>query len=291
MENGQPSYTALAAAAARAAHLIVDARPWIFADTLAEAVLGDRAAELTGYHIQRGTHLVLSHTRAQVTCRSRYTEEAVTRAAARGVTQYVILGAGLDTFAYRSGEALGPLRVFEVDHPATQDWKRRALAAANVAVPDGVRFAAADLATEPLAECLAAAGFDIGAPAVVGWLGVTMYLTPDAVARTLTTIAGFAPGSELIADYLLPADLQDEAGAEYVSTIAPAAAELGEPWLSAFAPGELSGLACRCGFTAVRHIRQRDMIPASLWTRSDSLRPADLGVLFHGSVASPEPGT
>src|SRR5690348_11736084 len=113
MENGQPSFTAMTACAARAAHLTVDAEPWIFADTLAAALLGDRAAELTGYHTRHAAHPVLSGARAQVTCRSRYTQDAVARALARGVTQYVLLGAGLDTFAYRAGPS--PLRVFEVD--------------------------------------------------------------------------------------------------------------------------------------------------------------------------------
>ena len=134
MENGQPSFTALTAAAARAAHLIVDGEPVIFADTLASALLGERAEDLLSYHTSHGTHPVLAGARAQVTCRSRYTEDALARAAGRGVTQYMVLGAGLDSFAYRRGGVAGGrrVRVFEVDHPATQDWKRRALAHARV---------------------------------------------------------------------------------------------------------------------------------------------------------------
>jgi len=161
MENGQPSFTALMAAAARAAHLVVDGEPVIFADTLALALLGERAEELLSYHTSHGTHPVLAGARAQVTCRSRYTEDALARAAGSGVTQYMILGAGLDSFAYRSGGLAGGrrVRVFEVDHPATQDWKRRALAHARVTVPDGVTFVPADLATGTLPGLLAAAGF------------------------------------------------------------------------------------------------------------------------------------
>ena len=290
----QPSFTALTAAAARAAHLIVDAEPVIFADTLAAALLGERAEELIGYHRLHGTHPVLAGARVQVTCRGRYTEDALDQAVARGVAQYVILGAGLDTFAYRPGRSAASalagqpsgLRVFEVDHPATQDWKRRALAAANVAVPGNVTFVAADLTTQSLSTCLRAAGFDTAAPALVSWLGVTMYLTRDAIARTMTAVGGFAPGTELIADYMLPADLRDEAGALYGTLVAQACAERGEPWLSVLAPDELSDLARRRGFAAVRHIRQRDTIPAGLWTRSDALRPADLAMLFHGTVAT-----
>jgi methyltransferase (TIGR00027 family) len=282
--NGQPSFTALTAAAARAAHLIVDAEPWIFADTLAGTVLGDRAEELVSYHTLHGTHPVLSGARAQATCRSRYTEDALGRAVGRGVGQYVILGAGLDTFAYRSGPLAGQLRVFEVDHPATQDWKRRALAAARLAEPDSVTFVPADLAADSLAGRLAAAGFDTAAPALVSWLGVTMYLTRDAIAATLAAIGGLAPGTELVADYMLPEGLRDEAGAGYAALVAQASAERGEPWLSWFAPAELSDLARRYGFGAIRHVRQRDVVPAPLWTRADSLRPADLAVLLHAAI-------
>jgi methyltransferase (TIGR00027 family) len=282
MDNGEPSVTALMAAAARAAHLIVDAEPRIFADTLAGALLGDRGEELISYHTLHGTHPVLSGARTQATCRSRYTEDALGRAADSGVAQYVILGAGLDSFAYRSGVA-GRLRVFEVDHPATQDWKRRALS--TVTIPDGVSFVAADLAADSLTGRLAAAGFDAAAPAVIGWLGVTMYLTREAIIQTLTAIAGFAAGTELIADYMLPEDMRDEAGTMYGTLVAQASAERGEPWLSVFTPDDLSDLARRCGFAAVRHVRQRDTIPGGLWKRSDSLRPADLAMLFHATVA------
>ena len=283
MEEGQPSFTALTAAAARAAHLIVDQEPWIFADTLAAQLLGERAEELISFHKLHGTHPVLAGARVQVSCRSRYTEDALGRAVSRGVGQYVILGAGLDSFAYRSSLARR-VRVFEVDHPATQDWKRRALAAAQVPVPEAVTFVAADLATDSLAGQLLAAGFDTAAPALVSWLGVTMYLTPDAVTDILTAVGRLAPGTELIADYMLPAGLRDEAGAVYGELVAAASAERGEPWLSCFAPGEMTDMARQAGFREVRNVRQRDAIPAGLWQRPDALRPAALAVLCHGAV-------
>jgi methyltransferase (TIGR00027 family) len=284
MEDGQPSFTALTAAAARAAHLVVDREPAIFADTLAAPLLGERADELLSYHRRHGTHPVLAGARTQAACRSRYTEDALARATGRGVTQYVILGAGLDSFAYRNRAAR--VRVFEVDHPATQDWKRCAIAAARISVPDGVTFVAADLAKDSPAGRLAAAGFDTTAPALVSWLGVTMYLTRDAVAATLAEFGGLAAGTEVIADYMLPRELRDEAGAGYADQVAQVSAERGEPWLSCFAPGEMTGLARAAGFGDVRNVRQRDTIPAALWKRSDPLRPADLAVLFHGTVAA-----
>jgi methyltransferase (TIGR00027 family) len=282
-EQGQPSNSALTAAAARAAHLIVDDEPRIFADPLAARLLGDRADELIGYHTSHGTHPVLSGARVQVACRSRYARDALARAAAAGVAQYVILGAGLDSFAYQGGLA-GRVRVFEVDHPASQEAKRAALAGAGIPVPGNVTFIAADLTADPLGRCLAGAGFDARAPAVFGWLGVTMYLTADAVAETMTAVAGCAPGSELIADYLLPPEARDEAGALYGSLVAQASAERGEPWRSCFTPEEIAGLARDCGLGAARSIAQRDTMPARLWQRTDSLRPADLAVLFHGAV-------
>lgn len=271
------------AAAARAAHLIVDDEPRIFADPLAGRLLGDRAEELIGYHTLHGTHPVLSGARLQVACRSRYTEEALARAAAAGVAQYVILGAGLDSFAYRGGLA-GRVRVFEVDHPASQQLKRAALATAKIAVTDNVAFVPADLAADSLGGCLADAGFDASAPAVFGWLGVTMYLTGDAIAETMSAIASLAPGSELIADYMLTEDARDEAGALYGKDVARASAERGEPWLSCFTPPRIADLARRAGLGAVRSVRQRDALPAELWRRTDSLRPVDLAVLFHGRV-------
>ena len=283
MENGQPSLTALTAAAARAAHLIVDDEPRIFADTLAAALLGERAGELISFHKLRGTHPVLAGARVQVTCRSRYTEDALGRAVRGGVAQYVVLGAGLDSFAYRARSS-GRVRVFEVDHPATQDWKRRALATARIPVPDGLTFVAADLAApDSLASGLDAAGFDAASPALVSWLGVTMYLTPDAIAQTMTVVGGLAPGSELIADYMLPEHMRDEARAMYGTLVAQASAERGEPWLSSFTPEEMTDLGRESGFAQVRNVRQRDTIPAALWERPDSLCPADLAMLFHGA--------
>jgi len=281
---GQPSRSALTAAAARAAHLIVDDQPTIFADTLAAALLGERAEELIAYHERHGTHPVLVGARVQVACRGRYAEDALARAVRAGVTQYVLLGAGLDSFGYRDGPLAGRVRVFEVDHPASQEFKRAALAAARVEVPDSVRYVPADLARDPLIQCLAAAGFDASAPAMIAWLGVTMYLTAQAVAETLAAVARLAPGTELIADYLLPEGARDEAGALYGALVAQASAEQGEPWRSYFTPDQMADLAGRAGFGAVRAVSQRDTIPAALWQRADSLCPARLAVLFHGTV-------
>lgn len=283
MKNGPASFSALTAAAARAAHLIVDEQPYIFADNLASVLLADLADELTGYHRAHGTHVVLAGARTQVTCRSRYTERRLAGAVGRGITQYVLLGAGLDSFAYRSALA-GRLRVFEVDHPATLEFKRRALAAAGIAVPAQVSFVPADLAADDLGGRLADAGFDPGAPALVAWLGVAMYLTRQAIARTAGVVGRWAPGTELIADYLLPDEMSDEAGREYATQVAASSAGRGEPWLSRLAPEEMSCLLREQGFGQVRQVSQRDAVAARYWRRGDSLRPAGLFMLADASV-------
>ncbi len=281
--NSHGSETALTAAAARAAHLIVDASPSIFADTLAYPLLGDRAEEFVRYHRLNGDHPVLSGARTAVTTRSRYTEDRLSASVRDGVGQYVILGAGLDTFAYRSPLA-GRVRVFEVDHPATQEWKRRLLADAGVPVPPGVTFVPADLETEPFVDALVRAGFDPSRPALFGWLGVTMYLTREAIGHTLSAVGGLAPGTEIVIDHMLPADLCDEAGRAYVEAVAPAAAERGEPWLSLLSPADLAALLKEHGLLPREHLDQRGSVDPSLWDRADTLRPSTLSVLTRAAV-------
>ena len=273
-----PSTSALTAAAARAAHLIVDSQPPIFADSLAVTFLGD----LLAYHRMNGSHDVLVGARTTVTTRSRYTEDRLAEAVRRGVTQYLILGAGLDSFAYRSPLAR-QIRVTEVDHPATQRWKRRLLTGHGISPEGDVRYVEADLEAADLAAPdlrapdlrdgdlrdgdlttrLAAAGFDFSRPALISWLGVTMYLTRPAIAATLAVAGRCAPGTELIAEY----DGQ---------LVAPGAAERGEPWLTFLRPAEVTALLNDHGFGDVTHVGPRDMVDAGLWARSDALRPARL---------------
>lgn len=281
MNEFQPSNTALTAAAARAAHLIVDDPPVIFADTLAADVLGSLAAQLTGYHRKQSAHPILAAARGQVLCRSRFAEDRVARAAAR---QYVVLGAGLDTFAYRSAPSRG-LRVFEVDHPATQSWKRAALAAAKITPPAFLTYVPADLATDSLAGALRAGGLDFTEPAIVSWLGVTMYLGEDAIRETLAALSGLAAGSELIADHMLPAGLRDEAGDFYVEQVMPFAAHNGEPWRTFLAPEQMAALLSQHGFSVTGHVQQADSIPAPLWARTDSLRPIALSMITTATLS------
>jgi len=279
------SQTARTAAAARAAHLIVDQPPAIFSDAPAAALLGNEADEYVGYHRAHGSHVVLAGARGQVVCRSRLAEDSLASAIGRGISQYVILGAGLDSFAYRSAFARSG-RIFEVDHEPTQAWKRRQLAAARITVPENVTFVAADFETWSLAADLIRGGFDPAAPAFVSWLGVTMYLTTEAIGRTFAELAMLAPGSEVVADYMLPAGMRDEAGNTYVELVGPSTAERGEPWLTFLSPADMSQLLARHGLRPLRHVAQRDIGDATTWRRSDSLRPVELAMIAHATVGS-----
>lgn len=251
-----PSQTMLTAAAARAAHLVVDSEPVVFRDPLAAALLGDRADELIGYHRAHGAHPVLAGARAQVTCRSRVAEGLVADGG-----QYVLLGAGLDSFAYRStGTA-----VFEVDQPAAQNWKKQALETAGIPIPDQVTFA------ESIVDC----DLDETKPTLVSWLGVAMYLTLDEIESTLAAL----PPCDLVLDHMLPEGERDAAGDAYVAAVGPMAAEHGEPWRTFLSADDAAALLADHGFTVVRQLRQRDL--PEMHDRADALRPAELSVLTH----------
>jgi methyltransferase (TIGR00027 family) len=277
------SQTALAAAAARAAHLIVDREPHIFADSLAMVLLGDLGDELLAYHRNHGGHLVLAGARSQAVIRARITEEHLAAAIASGVEQYVILGAGLDTFAYRSPLAAG-VHVFEVDHPATQALKQERLSAMDLAPATTVSYVPIDFETDALVTSLAARGFDPTRPALVSCLGVTMYLTRDAIGATLDELGALAPGTQVVMDYLLPAELRDAAGQTYVDLVGPTTAERGEPWLSFLTPQDVSDLLTTRGFHAVRSVGQLDALPEELWQRDDALHPATLSMIAHATA-------
>ncbi|GAA4092192.1 class I SAM-dependent methyltransferase [Actinomadura miaoliensis] len=280
MQDGQPSRTALSTAAARAAHLVVDHEPHILHDTVAAALLGDRAEEMLGYHRAHGDHLVLSGTRALVTARGAYTERLL---ADRSPDQYVILGAGLDTFAHRHSG----VRVFEVDHPATQEWKRALLSRAGIPIPGHLAFVPVDLESGALLDRLTAAGFDPRRSALVGWLGVTMYLTRDAISATLAELGRLSPGSELVMEYALPAELRDATGNEYAAIAAEVVRESNEPYLTFLSPDDVTTLMKRHGLEVLDHVTMHDAVPPSTWTRTDALRPFTWTRLAHATIPRP----
>jgi len=235
MQNGQPSRTALGAAIQRAAHQTLDGGR-IFSDPVARVVLGSDADALIS---------VVSADPAQrqmrvfMAARSRFAEDSLNMAVSRGVRQVVILGAGLDTFSLRNPHARLGLRVFEVDHPATQAWKRDRLQEANLAIPTMLTFAPVDFTCQDLAQELAAAGFQADQPAFFCWLGVVPYLRRQAISSILRFIANL-PCSEVVFDYSEPLENYSPERRANVAAVAERTAAIGEPWLSYFDPDEIA---------------------------------------------------
>ena len=187
-----------------------------------------------------------------VCVRSRYAEDIVEQQAVTGVGQYVILGAGLDTFAYRRPDP--DLRVYEVDHPATQAWKQRRLADLGVAIPGNLVFVPVDFERQGLGPTLEEAGFTFGERAVFSWLGVTMYLTPGAIGQTLSTIAHAAAGTRMVLTYNQPDRVLDDHAIRVTSAMRSIAAGFGEPFVTLFTPGEIDALLREHGFDEMEHI-------------------------------------
>jgi methyltransferase (TIGR00027 family) len=270
----------MSAAASRAAHLIVDGEPFIFEDRMAERLLDEQGAAMIPYHRASGSHPVLAGTRLAVTTRSRYAEEHLAAAVSRGIDQYAMLGAGLDSFAYRSPLA-SRVRVFELDAPATQEWKQERLLSAGIEALGELTFVPIDFRTESVTERLAAAGFSTQRPAFVSWLGVSFYLDEKDIRATLSALGTLAPGTELVMDYVLTPELRDADGEIYAGFAKPVSAQSGEPWLSEFTPKQMSKLLAEAGFRVVEQRGQRSAIDASLWNRSDGLKPSELWMMAH----------
>ena len=205
MEHARPSRTALSVAMRRASHQLYDGPPRVLDDPIAVAILGPYAAEIERTPGRNPEHKLRPYSvglRAFIVARSRYAEDLLARAVQHGVTQYVLLGAGLDTFAHRN--PYPHLRVFEVDHPATQQWKHELLLTSGLPTPANLTYAPVDFERQSLAEQLRAAGFDPAAPTFFAWLGVVPYLTREAFRATVTFVAAQPPGSGVVFDYGQP---------------------------------------------------------------------------------------
>ncbi len=251
MEPGQPSRTALGAATHRAVHQVLE-HGHIFADPLAVRILGTDA-EAAIHDAEKDP--CRRRLRLFIAVRTRFAEDAVTVAVARGVRQLVVLRAGLDTYAYRT--ALGEsLHVFEVDHPATQAWKRQRLAEAAIPVPSTLTFAPVDFEGEALAEGLSAAGFDQGKQTFFTWLGVVPYLTEQTVFSTLSFIAGLPGGAHVVFDYSNPpaSGLNQDQYAAARRTLAARVASLGETFRSHFETDPLHAELVALGFREVEDL-------------------------------------
>jgi methyltransferase (TIGR00027 family) len=215
-----------------------------------------------------------SRFRASIVARARYLEDLVVEQVGHGVRQYVILGAGLDTFAQRRPEIASRLRVFEVDPPGPQAWKRQRLIELGFGIPEWLRFVPVDFeAGGTWLERLAAAGFDARQPAVVSSTGVSLYLTKDAIAVTLRQIAALALGTTFAMTYILPLELADPEERPGYEAAERGARAAGTPFLSFFTPPEMLALAREAGFREVRRVSAADLTQRYFAKRSDGLRP------------------
>ena len=271
MRVGQPSRTAIGAARHRAAHQVIDGGR-IFADPLALPILGETADEVVRHAEERPADGVL---RMFLAARSRFAEDSLAVTVQRGVRQMVVLGAGLDTYAYR-GVLRDRLHIFEVDHPVTQAWKRQRLAEEGIVPPEQLTFAPIDFERQSLAEGLAAAGFDASEAAFFIWLGVVPYLTEDAVWSTLRFIAGLPKGCQVVFDYGNPRDsLTPEMKASHDERAARAA-ELGEAWITYFDSDQLRANLMGLGFSEIE-----DLGPPAIVTRY--INPAATSIPGNGA--------
>lgn len=212
--------------------------------------------------------------RASIVARARFIEDLVVEQACRGLSQYVILGAGLDSFAQRRPELASHLKVFEVDQPGPQAWKRQRLIELGFGVPDWLRFVPVDFeAGGSWQEGLVTAGFDNSKPAIVVSTGVSMYLTKEANAASLREVASLAPGSTLAMTFLLPLELADHEVRPALEMAEKGARASGTPFLSFFTPQEILALAREAGFGEVRHVSAADLTQRYFVGRTDGLRP------------------
>jgi methyltransferase (TIGR00027 family) len=249
VQAGEPSHTARGAAAYRSIHQTLEGGI-IFSDPFASRILDNETrAKLD----EAAADPSLRPWRLFIAARSRFSEDTLAACVARGVRQIVVLGAGLDTFSLRNPYAGEGVRVFEVDYPATQDWKRERLKQAGLAVPASLTFAPVDFERQSLADGLMAAGFRADRPAFFQWLGVVPYLTREAVAMTLDFIAG-VPESEVVFDYAEPFENYPADRRANVMAVAARTASLGEPWLSFFDPIELSEILRHKSFGIVEDL-------------------------------------
>jgi methyltransferase (TIGR00027 family) len=246
MIDGQPSLTALGAAGHRAAHQLLEGGA-IFRDPFARKILGEDACAQADARALAPERRPL---RLLIAGRSRFAEEALASAVARGVRQAVALGAGLDTFALRNPHARQGLRVFEVDHPATQAWKRARLAAEGLAAPELLTFVPVDFQREDLGRRLSDCGFDAGEPAFFFWLGVLPYLPRETIFATLRYIASLGD-VEVVFDYYEPVENYPRERRQAAQALAARVAALGEPLLSYFDTNALAAELRALGFSQI----------------------------------------
>ena len=266
-----PDSTAMRVALWRAMHVQVDPPPHVIEDEIGLKLV----APDDGWRQRPDMDPQFTRPfRASIVARARFIEDLVVEQAGHGVDQYVILGAGLDTFAQRRSEIASRLRVFEVDQPGPQAWKRHRLIELGYGIPEWLRLVPVDFeAGDSWWERLAESGFDAGRPAIVASTGVSMYLTKDAIAATLRQVAALAPRSTLAMTFLLPLELADSEVRPGLELAEKGARASGTPFISFFTPPEILTLAREAGFREVQHVSAASLTQRYFASRTDGLRP------------------
>ncbi|RKT13882.1 methyltransferase (TIGR00027 family) [Paraburkholderia sp. RAU2J] len=266
-----PDSTAARVALWRALHVEADAPPHVLEDRIGLQLLApDEEWRTRGDMDPQFTRAF----RASIVARARFIEDLVVEQAKLGLTQYVILGAGLDSFAQRRPEIASGLRVFEIDRPGPQAWKRQRLIELGFGVPDWLRFVPVDFeAGEAWRERLVTAGFDDSKPAIVVSTGVSMYLSKEANAAALREVAGLAPGSTLAMTFLLPLEMADPEVRPGLEMAEKGARASGTPFVSFFTPAQMLTLARETGFGEAQHVSAADLTRRYFAHRTDGLRP------------------
>jgi len=266
-----PDSTAVRVALWRALHVQVDAPPHVLDDEIGLRLV----APQEGWRDRGDMDPDFTRPfRASIVARARFVEDLVAEEVGRGVSQYVILGAGLDSFAQRRPEIGARLNVFEVDQPGSQTWKRQRLIELGFGIPDWLRLVPVDFeARDTWWQRLAGSGFDAGKPAVVASSGVSMYLTKEAILAMLRQVAALAPGSTLVTTFLLPLELADPEVRPALELAAKGARASGTPFISFFTPAEMLALARDAGFAEARHVSAATLAQRYFAGREDGLRP------------------
>jgi methyltransferase (TIGR00027 family) len=265
-----PDNTAVRTALWRALHVEVDAPPHVFEDEVGLRL----AAPDEGWRSRPDMSPFTRPFRASIVARARFIEDLVTEQVGRGVQQYVILGAGLDTFVQRRAELASSLLVFEIDQPGAQAWKRQRLIELGLGIPPFLRLVPVDFeAGDVWWQRLSASGFDARRPAVVASTGVSMYLTKEAIQATLRQVASLAQGSIFAMSFMLPIEMTDPEVRPGIERAAAGARANGTPFISFFTPAEMLTLAREAGFQDVKHVSAAALAERYFAGRTDGLRP------------------
>jgi methyltransferase (TIGR00027 family) len=272
MRENIPSKTALRVALRRAAHQLLDDAK-VLEDPLAVQVVGDAAAEIRSNPGRHNSRIAKSF-RAFLVARSRFAGDQLAEGIARGITQYLILGAGLDTSAYRLPATNSGIAIFEVDHPATQTWKLQRLNAAAIAIAENVHHVPLNFERQRMDEELAKAGFRIDRKTFVSWLGVVPYLTRETAASTLQFLGSLPPGSGVVFDYAVSKSSLGLVERIFLEALAWRVAKAGEPFRLFFEPSELEQFLRERGFCRIEQLAAREINERYFRNRPDNLRAA-----------------